>query len=114
MVEAGSARGGTGYSCSPRTRSGARLVTITVNGTKRGPAPAHNIGIWVGAYKPRILNMTGRVADGWLPSLAYLPGGPADLKDMNKHIDEGAAEAGRDPSSVRRLLNISGQFSRSG
>ena len=35
-----------------------------------------------------------------------------DLKDMNKHIDEGAAEAGRDPSTVRRLLNISGQFSQ--
>jgi hypothetical protein len=28
-VEAGSVRGGTGYSCSPRTRSGARLVTNT-------------------------------------------------------------------------------------
>ncbi|HEY5221497.1 MAG TPA: LLM class flavin-dependent oxidoreductase, partial [Microbacteriaceae bacterium] len=25
----------------------------TVDGAKRGPAPAHDIGIWVGAYKPR-------------------------------------------------------------
>ncbi len=33
---------------------------------------------------------------------------------MNKYIDEGAATAGRDPSSVRRFLNISGQFARSG
>ena len=33
---------------------------------------------------------------------------------MNTYIDEGAAAAGRDPSSVRRLLNISGQFLRSG
>jgi alkanesulfonate monooxygenase SsuD/methylene tetrahydromethanopterin reductase-like flavin-dependent oxidoreductase (luciferase family) len=33
---------------------------------------------------------------------------------MNKHIDEGAASAGRDPSTVRRFLNISGQFARSG
>lgn len=85
-----------------------------VNGTKRGPAPAHEIGIWVGAYKPRILNLTGRLADGWLPSLGYLPGGLADLAEMNKYIDEGAASAGRDPSSVRRLLNIAGQFARSG
>ncbi len=85
-----------------------------VNGTKRGPAPAHDIGIWVGAYKPRILKLTGRVADGWLPSLPYLPGGVAALEEMNKHIDEGAASAGRDPSAVRRLLNISGQFARSG
>jgi alkanesulfonate monooxygenase SsuD/methylene tetrahydromethanopterin reductase-like flavin-dependent oxidoreductase (luciferase family) len=60
--------------------------------------------------KPRTLNLTGRVADGWLPSLSYLPGGPAGLEEMNNYIDEGAASAGRDPSKVRRLLNISGQF----
>jgi alkanesulfonate monooxygenase SsuD/methylene tetrahydromethanopterin reductase-like flavin-dependent oxidoreductase (luciferase family) len=94
---------------------------VRVNGTyyqamgaKRGPKPAHDIGIWVGAYKPRILKLTGRVADGWLPSLGYLPGGPADLAEMNKHIDEGAEAAGRAPSAVRRLLNISGQFARTG
>ncbi len=85
-----------------------------VSGAKRGPAPAHDIGIWVGAYKPRILRLTGRVADGWLPSLAYLPGGAADLREMNRHIDEGAAAAGRPPSAVRRLLNIAGQFSPAG
>ena len=81
-----------------------------VKGAKRGPAPAHQIGVWIGAYKPRILKLTGRVGDGWLPSLGYLPGGPADLAEMNRRIDEGAAEAGRDPSSIRRLLNINGQF----
>ena len=85
-----------------------------VNGAKRGPKPAHDIGIWVGAYKPRILRMTGRTADGWLPSLAYLPGGPSDLADMNAHIDDGAARAGRDPRAVRRLLNVSGRFSAAG
>ena len=35
-----------------------------LKGAKPGPAPAHDIGIWVGAYKPRILALTGRVADG--------------------------------------------------
>ena len=85
-----------------------------VNGAKRGPAPAHPIGIWIGAYKPRMLRMTGRLADGWLPSLGYLPNGPSDLQDMNQQIDEGALEAGRQPAQVRRLLNISGQFSSAG
>lgn len=85
-----------------------------VKGAKRGPAPAHPIQIWVGAYKPRILGMTGRVADGWLPSLVYLPDGPASLKEMNQHIDEGAAAAGREPAAIRRLLNISGQFAQTG
>lgn len=97
-------------------RSGVRVNGnyYQVNSMKRGPKPAHDIGIWIGAYKPRILKLTGRVADGWLPSLAYLKGGLDDLEEMNKHIDEGAALAGREPSKIRRLLNISGQFARSG
>ncbi|MGR6319444.1 LLM class flavin-dependent oxidoreductase [Micromonospora soli] len=84
-----------------------------VVGAKRGPAPAHPVEIWVGAYKPRMLRLVGRAADGWLPSLAYLPDGPAELPAMNAVIDESAEGAGRDPRSVRRLLNISGRFTRS-
>jgi len=82
-----------------------------VRGAKRGPAPAHRPGIWIGAYKPRILRTTGRVADGWLPSLQYLPGGVADLSEMNEHVDEGVEAAGREPGDVRRFLNIAGEFS---
>ncbi|MBX3015864.1 MAG: LLM class flavin-dependent oxidoreductase [Caldilineaceae bacterium] len=85
-----------------------------VKGAKRGPAPAHAMEIWVGAYKPRILNLTGRLADGWLPSLTYIEGGVSAIKAMNQRIDEGATEAGRDPAAIRRLLNISGRFTRAG
>jgi alkanesulfonate monooxygenase SsuD/methylene tetrahydromethanopterin reductase-like flavin-dependent oxidoreductase (luciferase family) len=85
-----------------------------IKGAKRGPAPAHDIPIWVGAYKPRMLNLTGRLTDGSVPTLGYLPGGFADLAEMNKRIDEGAEQAGRDPAAIRRLLNISGQFASSG
>lgn len=94
------------------TRGAVRVdgTYYQVNGAKRGPAPAHDIGIWVGAYKPKMLRLTGRAADGWLPSLPYLPGGPADLAELNEHIDAAAVAAGRQPSDVRRLLNISGQF----
>ncbi|HEX6336405.1 MAG TPA: LLM class flavin-dependent oxidoreductase [Jiangellaceae bacterium] len=81
-----------------------------VSGAKRGPAPAHDIPIWVGAYKPKMLELTGRAADGWLPSLAYLPGGFADITEANKRIDDAALRAGRDPALVRRLVNIGGQF----
>ena len=77
-----------------------------VVGAKRGPAPAHDIGIWLGAFKPRMLALVGRMADGWLPSLGYLKGGPADLDGMNEIIDEAAVLAGREPTDVRRLLNI--------
>jgi len=85
-----------------------------VSGAKRGPAPAHDIKIWVGAYKPRMLRLIGRAADGALPSLGYLPNGPADLAELNKYIDAGAQAANRDPKAVRRLLNVSGQFAATG
>ncbi len=81
-------------------------------GAARGPAPAHPIGIWLGAYKPRMLRLTGRVADGWLPSLSYLE--PGQLGAGNSVIDEAAVKAGRDPRDIRRLLNITGTFSPAG
>ncbi len=75
-----------------------------VHGAKRGPRPAHDIPIVIGAYKPRMLSLTGRKGDGWLPSLPYLK--PGDLQRGNAAIDEAAASAGRDPREVRRLLNV--------
>ncbi|MEV0612099.1 LLM class flavin-dependent oxidoreductase [Nonomuraea sp. NPDC050404] len=80
-----------------------------VDGAKRGPAPAHDIGIWLGAYKPRMLRLIGAKADGWLPSLSYVQS-LDQLADANTIIDAAAAEAGRDPAAIRRLLNISGRF----
>jgi alkanesulfonate monooxygenase SsuD/methylene tetrahydromethanopterin reductase-like flavin-dependent oxidoreductase (luciferase family) len=75
-----------------------------LDGAGRGPAPAHRIGIWVGAYKPRMLRLTGRKADGWLPSMPYLQ--PGDLEAGNAAIDEAAVDADRDPAEIRRLLNV--------
>ena len=77
-----------------------------LKGAKRGPAPAHDVPIWVGAYKPRMLRLVGAKADGWLPSLGYLK--PGDLTRGNEIIDAAAAAAGRDPRAVRRLLNVFG------
>ena len=77
-----------------------------VDGAKRGPAPAHDIPIWLGAYKPRMLALVGRAADGWLPSLGYLKDG--DLAAGNARIDEAAEAAGRDPREIVRLLNLGG------
>lgn len=80
----------------------------TVVGAKRGPRPAHDIPIWVGAYKPATLALTGAVADGWLPSFDHLDGGAAALPGLNARIDDAARAAGRDPRAVRRLLNLMG------
>jgi alkanesulfonate monooxygenase SsuD/methylene tetrahydromethanopterin reductase-like flavin-dependent oxidoreductase (luciferase family) len=77
-----------------------------LRGAKRGPAPAHEVPIWVGAYKPRMLRLVGAKADGWLPSYSYLK--PGDLARGNKIIDDAAAAAGRDPREIRRLINMFG------
>lgn len=73
-------------------------------GLNSGPKPAHPMGIWIGAYKPRMLGLVGRAADGWVPSLGYLK--PEDLSDAGARIDDAARAAGRDPAVVRRILNV--------
>ncbi|GIJ81350.1 Luciferase-like monooxygenase [Micromonospora phaseoli] len=78
----------------------------SVKGAKRGPRPAHDIPIWVGAYKPKMLALTGSIADGWLPTIEYLPSGADSLPELNARIDTAAHDAGRDPAAVRRLMNF--------
>jgi len=80
-----------------------------LHGAKRGPAPAHNIPIILGALKPRMLRLTGEKADGWLPSLAYMK--PGEYAKATARIDEAARDIGRDPAEIRRLVNIGGRFS---
>ncbi|WP_169166498.1 LLM class flavin-dependent oxidoreductase [Cellulomonas taurus] len=80
-----------------------------ISGAKRGPAPAHPIPLWIGAYKPRMLRLTGTMGDGWLPSMGYLTS-LADLTEGNRRIDDAAQAAGRPVTAVRRLLNLSGQL----
>jgi alkanesulfonate monooxygenase SsuD/methylene tetrahydromethanopterin reductase-like flavin-dependent oxidoreductase (luciferase family) len=75
-----------------------------LDGAEPGPPPAHRIEIWLGAYRPRMLRLTGAKADGWLPSSTYLQ--PGDLERGNRAIDEAAVEAGREPRAIRRLLNL--------
>jgi hemerythrin-like domain-containing protein len=96
------------------TRGGVRFhgSYYEVSGAKRGPAPAHRISVWVGAYKPRMMRLTGRLADGWLPSLSYLQ--PGQLTEGNAVIDQAATEAGREPGAIRRLLNIGSDVSAAG
>ena len=81
--------------------SGERSISFegryyTVKGLHPGPPPAHGIGIWVGAYKPRMLGLVGRVTDGWIPSLGYAP--PEQIPAMRARVDEAAEAAGRDPA----------------
>ncbi|MGH8777147.1 MAG: LLM class flavin-dependent oxidoreductase [Jiangellaceae bacterium] len=76
-----------------------------LRGVHSGPVPRGDLGIWLGAYRPRALRLTGRLADGWVPSV---DGDLVQLAEMNARVDEGATQADRDPSAVRRIYNVNG------
>src|SRR5258708_1904001 len=66
-----------------------------------GPAPAHDIGIWLGAVGPRMLNLIGRKADGWIAPL----GSGYETKPAGQdRIDAAAKAAGRIPTDIRRVI----------
>ncbi|MEV0383800.1 LLM class flavin-dependent oxidoreductase [Nonomuraea sp. NPDC050643] len=79
-----------------------------LGGARPGPFPAHPIGIWIGAIKRRMLELTGRMGDGWLCSSFYSP--PGAVAGQAKVLDAAAADAGRDPARIRKVYNIGGTF----
>ncbi len=78
----------------------------SLKGVHSGPVPAHDMGIWLGVGGPRALRLTGRAADGWVPSLPLMP--IESLPERNAIIDDAAVEAGRRPSEIRRVANVNG------
>ncbi|SPT59404.1 LLM class flavin-dependent oxidoreductase [Actinomadura madurae] len=71
-----------------------------------GPAPAHQIGIWLGVTGPRGLDLAGRVADGWIAPSSLIP--PKRLADGQRRLADAALRAGRDPADLRRVYVLEG------
>lgn len=80
----------------------------SAHGLHAGPVPAHRIPIWLGALGPKMLRLTGSTADAWIPSLGPVP--PEKVPEMAARIDDAALAAGREPSDIRRIYNINGEF----
>jgi probable F420-dependent oxidoreductase len=68
------------------------------------PKPDRRIPIWVGTYGDRALSATGRVADGWIPSLGFAP--PDRIPAMRERILEAARGAGREPEEITCVYNV--------
>jgi alkanesulfonate monooxygenase SsuD/methylene tetrahydromethanopterin reductase-like flavin-dependent oxidoreductase (luciferase family) len=68
------------------------------------PKPAHRIPIWLGTFGNRALTLTGRHADGWIPSLGYVSA--AELTAMRGRVVAAAQAAGRDPDDITCALNL--------
>ena len=83
-----------------------------LQGAAPGPHPDHDVGIWVGSYGRRMLELTARLADGWVPSQG--DAGPAEVAALTARLDDLTVDAGRDPSDVLRIYNINGRFATDG
>lgn len=68
------------------------------------PKPGHRIPIWMGTFGPRGLAATGRLADGWIPSLGYAP--PDQVPAMRDQVLAAAVAAGRSPEEITCAYNI--------
>lgn len=68
------------------------------------PKPETPIPVWVGAYGRRSIEVTGRLADGWIPSMTYAP--PDRAARMRERLLRAAEAAGRDPSAITCAYNV--------
>jgi probable F420-dependent oxidoreductase len=74
------------------------------HGARIEPKPAHSIPIWLGTYGNRALAVTGRLADGWIPSLGFAP--PERVTGMRERVLAAAREAGRRPEDLTLAYNV--------
>lgn len=83
-----------------------------VHGFHPGPPPAHPIGIWLGAYGPRMMGVTGRLADGWLPSVPRLPLDEPRTGTRSSTRPRGARVATRRQSTAHATSACTGRRAR--
>ncbi|WP_166875606.1 LLM class flavin-dependent oxidoreductase [Salinibacterium sp. ZJ450] len=75
---------------------------VRLDGTERGPAPAHDVPIHLVGDDPRMLQLAGRAADGWHTALTA----PEQLRAANAAIDAAAGDLRRDPREIRRTVTV--------
>ncbi|MFF5233511.1 LLM class flavin-dependent oxidoreductase [Dactylosporangium sp. NPDC000521] len=68
------------------------------------PKPARRSPVWLGTFGPRALAVTGRLADGWMPSLSYAP--LDRLPGMRDRVATAAAAAGRSMDDITCAPNV--------
>jgi alkanesulfonate monooxygenase SsuD/methylene tetrahydromethanopterin reductase-like flavin-dependent oxidoreductase (luciferase family) len=92
------------WQSGPTTDVDGEIFRLT--GVVPGPAPAHRVGIWLGVGGPRMLGLLGRRADGWIAPM----GTPFETKPAAQDlIDTAARQAGRQPTDVRRVIQLVGR-----
>lgn len=68
------------------------------------PRPTTRIPIWLGTFGPRSLALTGRLADGWIPTLGHAS--RDEIPQMLDRIHRSRSDAGRSESAFQSILNV--------
>ena len=68
------------------------------------PKPERPIPIWLGTYGTRALEVTGRLADGWIPT--YELALPEQVTGMRDRVLAAAENAGRDADEITCVYNV--------
>lgn len=68
------------------------------------PKPGRRIPVWLGTFGERALRVTGSHADGWIPSLGYVP--TSRLSAMRETVLSSAVAAGRSRDDITCALNL--------
>lgn len=90
----------------PSYTFGGRLHHVTAADIE--PKPGHHIPIWLGTFGDRALAVTGRLADGWIPSLGHATA--SQLSAMRDKVLTAALQAGRTAADLTCALNIEVQI----
>jgi alkanesulfonate monooxygenase SsuD/methylene tetrahydromethanopterin reductase-like flavin-dependent oxidoreductase (luciferase family) len=91
----------------PKNRASFQGKYYQLDNAAAGPSPHHNIQIWIGAAKPRMFRLIGKMGDGWvIPLTTYYS--REDLTIGQREIDAAAIRNGRMLDSIARIANIVG------
>lgn len=91
----------------PRRRVSFPGKYYQLDNAQAGPSPPHDIKIWLGAGRPRMMELIGRIGDGWvIPLNTYMSSD--EVRASQKLINGSAKKNGRPLDSIARVANIVG------
>jgi alkanesulfonate monooxygenase SsuD/methylene tetrahydromethanopterin reductase-like flavin-dependent oxidoreductase (luciferase family) len=97
----------------PRRRVSFPGKYYQLDNAQAGPSPHHDIKIWLGAARPRMLELIGRIGDGWvIPLNTYMSSG--EIRASQKLINASAKKNNRPPDSIARVANVVGVIDEKG
>jgi alkanesulfonate monooxygenase SsuD/methylene tetrahydromethanopterin reductase-like flavin-dependent oxidoreductase (luciferase family) len=76
----------------------------SVDGIDLAPKPARPIPLWLGVLGLRGARLAGRIADGWIPHVRYVPWDRLD--EGRRALAIGAERAGRDPAALTCIASV--------